>query len=153
VLPVLEKLLSPSAASPQNAATHHTDSELRVSVVFTQIEPTLEALREAGKLASRFNASLTLVVAQIVPYPLPLSSPPILLGFNERRFRVVAGQSSVATTVRIYLCRDREEMLKDVLAPHSLVVMGGRKRWWPTAETRLAWTLRRAGHEVVLVQQ
>jgi len=109
-------------------------------------------LREAGRLASRLNASLTLVVPQIVPYPLPLTSPPVLLGFNERRFRIVSGQSPVETTVRIYLCRDRDAMLRDVLPPHSVVVIGGRKRWWPTAEKRLANWLRRGGHEVILIE-
>ena len=52
----------------------------------------------------------------------------------------------------IYLCRDRVETLTAVLSPHSLVVIGGRKRWWPTAEKRLARKLRRAGHEVIFTE-
>jgi hypothetical protein len=50
------------------------------------------------------------------------------------------------------LCRDRLETLKSVLNPRSLVVMSGRKRWWPTAEKSLAKTLRRAGHEVIFTE-
>jgi len=31
----------------------------------------------------------------------------------------------------------------------SIVILGGRKRWWPTKEERLARQLRRAGYEVL----
>ena len=93
-----------------------------------------------------------LVAPQVVPYPLPLTSPPVLLDWNERRLRVIANQSAVETIVRIYLCRDCWQALAQVLRPHSLVVVGGRERWWPTREGRLARRLRRAGHEVILTR-
>src|SRR6185436_19358236 len=94
---------------------------------------------------------ITLLVPQVVPFPLPLESPPVLLDWNERRFRVIASESPVDTTVRLYLCRDRRETLLSVLKPHSLVVVGGRRRrwWWPTSEEGLAKMLLRAGHEVI----
>ena len=63
-------------------------------------------------LANRLSCRITLVVPQVVPFPLPLSSPPVLLDWNERRFRVIASQSPVETEVQIYLCRDRLEMLE-----------------------------------------
>jgi hypothetical protein len=62
---------------------------------------------------------------------------------------MIAIESPVETIVRVFLCRDRLETLSMVLKPHSLVVVGGRGRWWPTAEERLARRLRRAGHEVI----
>lgn len=125
---------------------------LSVIVVFTSVEPTVEALRRAGVLANRLRARITLLVPQIVPYPLPITSPPVLLDFNEKRFRVIARESPVETKVHIYLCRDRFVELGNVLEPHSLVVIGGRKRCWPTAEKKIAKHLRRAGHEVILVE-
>jgi alkylated DNA repair dioxygenase AlkB len=64
----------------------------------------------------------------------------------------LAAESPVETTVRICLCRDRWEALEVLLEPRSLVVLGGRKRWWPTRESRLAQKLRRAGHEVILTE-
>ena len=64
----------------------------------------------------------------------------------------MAAESAVDTTVRFYLCRDRDETLARVLRPHSLVVIGGKKRWWPTAESRMAKRLRKLGHEVVLAE-
>jgi hypothetical protein len=33
-----------------------------------------------------------MIVPQIVPYPLPLTSPPVLVDFNERRLRVIASK-------------------------------------------------------------
>jgi len=77
----------------------------------------------------------------------------VLLDFSERRFRVIAAESPVETTVRLYLCRDRMETLAAVLEPHSLIVLGGRRRWWPTQEKRLVRKLRRAGHEVILEEK
>jgi hypothetical protein len=76
----------------------------------------------------------------------------MLLDFSERQFRVLAGQSPVDTVVRIYLCRDRMDALVQMLKPRSLVVVGGRRRWWPTEETRIARRLRRAGHEVIFTE-
>jgi len=67
--------------------------------------------------------------------------------------RVIADNNRVETRVSIYLCREPLETLASVLKPHSLVVVGGRKRWWPTAEKRLAAKLRRLGHQVVVTER
>jgi len=145
-----ETILTSAAGMPVTAdPVEQRETCLNVTVVFTSIEATLAALREAGLLAWRLDGRITLVVPQIVPYPLPLSSPPVLLEWNERRFRVIANDSPVETRVALYLCRDRVETLCAVLTPCSLVVLGGPRRWWPTAETRLARALRRAGHQVI----
>ncbi|MEO8592885.1 MAG: hypothetical protein ABI759_06175 [Candidatus Solibacter sp.] len=148
----LETALVPTTAFPPPAKSTDAESRLNISVVFTSVEATLQALKRAGTLASPLGGHITLVVPQIVPYPLPLASPPVLLDWNERRFHVMASESPVDTKVMLYLCRDRLETLSRVLAPHSLVVVGGRKRWWPTAERRLARQLRRAGHEVIVTE-
>ncbi len=146
---ILEKVLAPAPANPERPPAGAAAPRFNISVVFTSVEATLAALRKAGALAKRMRARITLLVPQIVPYPLPLTSPPVLLDFNERRFRVIAEEASVETTVRLYLCRDRRDMLRGALDPHSVVVLGGPKRWWPTSEKRLARALRNAGHEVV----
>jgi hypothetical protein len=125
---------------------------LNIAVVFTTVEATLAALRKAGGLANRLGARITLMVPQVIPFPLPLKSPPVLIDWNERRFRVIAQESLVDTTVHLYLCRDRTVAVLNALDPHSMVVMGGPKRWWPTPESRLARKLRHAGHEVILVE-
>jgi hypothetical protein len=123
-----------------------------VEVIFTSIRATVAALKHAGALAARLGARIRLVVPQIVPYPLPLNKPPVARDFNERRFRALANESAVETTVHVYLCRDQKAMLSSLLKPHSLIVIGGYKRMWPGVEKRLARKLRRSGHEVVLIE-
>jgi hypothetical protein len=145
---VLEKTLPPTALHPQTEAVE-AENRLHIDVVFTSVEATLAALQKAAGLANRLGTRIRLLVGQVVPYPLPLESPPVLLDWNERRFRVIAEKSPVETKVELYLCRDRRQTLLAVLEPHSIVVLGGRKTWWPTSEARLARSLKRAGHEVV----
>lgn len=150
MLLALEKLLTPESGHFRPPVAGQTESRLNISVVFTSVAPTLAALKKAGALANQLGGHITLLVPQVVPYPLPLESPPVLLDWNERRFRVIASHSPVETMVRLYLCRDRRETLMAALKPLSLVVIGGRTRWWwPTSEERLARTLRHAGHEVI----
>jgi len=147
-----ERVLAPASARPSRPAPERSEPELDVSVVCTSTVGTIVALRQAAALADRLNARIKMLVPQVVPYLLPLESPPVLLNFSEHRFSEIASACPVETTVQIYLCRDRVETLKAVLAPGSLVVMGARKTWWPNREKNLARSLRRAGHEVVVVE-
>ncbi len=149
----LERMIAPLTGVPVRPSREETDSKLDISVVFTSVDATLAALKEAGNLASSLGGRITLLVPQIVPYPLPLTSPPILVDFNERRLRVIASHCRVETRVSIYLCRDPLETLQAVLKPQSLVVVGSRKRWWLTREKRLARKLRRFGHQVVVTER
>jgi len=150
--PTIENFPVAGTKIPYRSAAGAVNSRLNIAVIFTSIESTLSALRKAGALAGRLRARITLIVPQVVPYPLPLNRPPVPPDFTERQFRVIAGASPVETRVRVYLCRDRMEALRTVLKPHSLVVVGGNRSWWPTREKRLARQLRQAGHEVVFAE-
>lgn len=145
----IEKILIPATGRPTQLPAIETGQRLNIAVVFTSVESTLAALKEAGALAGSLGARITLMVPQVVPFPLPLETPPVLVEFNENRFRVMASESPVETGVQIFLCRDRFETLAAVLKPGSIVVVGGRNRWWPTKEEVLARQLRRAGYEVL----
>jgi hypothetical protein len=149
----MERIIAPVTGAPVRSFTEESDSKLEISVVFTSVDATLEALKEAGSLANTLGGRITLIVPQIVPYPLPLTSPPVLVDFNERRLRVLANGCRVDTRVTVYLCRDALETLQSVLKPGSLVVVGIRKRFWPTQEKRLAAKLRKLGHEVVITER
>ena len=53
--------------------------------------------------------------------------------------------------MQVYLCRDRNQTIRQALIPNSIVVIGSRKRWWPTREQWLASLLRRDGHQVIVL--
>ena len=152
VNPVFEQLVSPSTPLTEQGQAGAECRALDVSVVFTSAEPTVYALKKACALAGTLDLRITLIVPQVVPYQVPLHSPPVLIDFQEARLRPIAALTAVETTVRIYLCRDRWEALNSVLKPRSLVILGGRRKWWPTPERRLARKLRRAGHEVIVTE-
>lgn len=149
----LERRIAWATEVPTRTEAPETDSKLDISVVFTTVNATLAALKEAGNLAGSLGGRITLIVPQIVPYPLPLSKPPVLADFNERRLRVIVSGCRIETRISIHLCRNPLETLRSVLKPHSLVLLGSRKSWWPTAEKRLAAQLRRDGHEVVIAER
>lgn len=121
-----------------------------VTVLYTTPEPTLAALRTARRLTREHGAPVRLIVMLPVPYPLPLASPPVPLGFTERQIRQLASQASVETKIELYVCRDRREVLRDYLEPGSLVVLGGNRRWWwGGPERKVARWLQQYGHSVV----
>ncbi len=129
-----------------------SETQLNISVVFTTEEATAKALETAVTLANRLGARITLLAPQVVSYHLPIDQPQILRDWNENRLRALAASCPVETTVCFYLCRNAAETLIRRIRPHSLIVIGTKKRWWPTAETSLAKRLRQAGHEVLLTE-
>jgi len=128
------------------------ENQISISVIFTSVNRTLKALARARELARPVGADIRIVAVQIVPYPLPLDRPPVPFEFVVRRFEEMTNHHMPKTPVSAYLCRDPVEALKQVLDPKSLVLIGFRKRWWPTGDERLARKLRRAGYEVLLVE-
>jgi hypothetical protein len=153
IVPAFERQFEPAISHPEAQPPESGRHRLEISVVFTSPEFTVAALKRAASLAGNLDARITLIVPQVVPFPLPLSSPPVLLDFQEARLREIASHTPVETVVRIYLCRSRWELLQTVLEPHSLVVLGARAQWrWLTRERRLARKLRHVGHEVVMAE-
>lgn len=122
---------------------------LEVVVLHTSTSETLHALKTAAQLARGLSARIRLLVLEVVPYPLPLHQPAISLSYTRRCFRTLAENASIETTVDIHLVRDPVKVLDSLLEPHSVVVMGGRRTWWPTARNRIAKRLERTGHQVV----
>jgi hypothetical protein len=127
--------------------------EKSVTVIFTSINPNIAALEKAAELAKPLNASVIVVAVQVVPYALPLDRPPVPMEFVTRRLEEMATQVPGKVRVFAYLCRDPREALKRILTSDGPVVMGIRKRWWPNPDERLARTLRRAGYDMILVNQ
>jgi len=130
-----------------------SDLELDLRVIFTDLPNTAAALAAARTMAQGLGARITLMVARLVPYPLPLAEPDVPVEFTERTLEHLADED---TAVEIYLCRDRNETLRQALPPESLVIVGARKSrwlpsWFPSRERALAKLLRQDGRRVLVV--
>jgi hypothetical protein len=124
-----------------------------LTVVFTTPQATLVALKRAEELAGPLRVPIQILVPQVVPYPLPIDRPQIDPNFKVRHLLTVSMEGSTETRVDVRLCRDSYEGLVKSLPPHSVVLLGGRRHWWPTYEARLAGRLHLAGHHVIFVPQ
>lgn len=125
------------------------ETKLEVVVLYTGIDATLAGLRTAGRLAKDLHASIRILVPQIVPYPLALDAPAVCPSVTERHVRTIASGSSIETTIDVRLCRDEWDAIRSGLHPGTLVVMPGKRSWWPTRSGRLARELIAQGHDVV----
>lgn len=139
------------ASGPQPAEQQERSNGLPITVVYTTVAATLAALRRAGELAQELDARIRILVPQVIPYPLPIDRPPIDPSFKVRHFRTISVDGAIETNIDVRLCRDPYKAIMQSVCPQSIVVVGGRKRWWRTREQRLAKSLSLAGHQVIFV--
>ena len=125
------------------------EAELDLVVPFTTPELTRVALDAANRMGAGLNATLRLVKVQVVPYPLELNQPPVHVDFL--RSQLARFQSELPAAGEVRLAREFEAGLLGTLSPDSVVILASGKRLWRTRNERLAASLRRAGHQVVLV--
>jgi hypothetical protein len=124
-----------------------------ITVVYTSEEGSAAALRSAADLAVRLDARITLAVLDVVPKGRQLNEPTFPIRQLEERSQRVVTDSGVRRTeirIQIWLCRDLRNCLRQILSSHSLVVVGGRVGWWPSAEQKLQRWLTAMGHHVIL---
>ncbi|MDP8988824.1 MAG: hypothetical protein M3N41_01925 [Acidobacteriota bacterium] len=140
--PVLETV-GPTVVPGQTS-----NASLEIVVIHTKPSETLSALRMAAELASGL-APVRLLAVQVVPYPLDLYAPPVSTQFLESHYAQLVSQANINASVDIRLGRDAGDAIECGVGPHSVVVIGGRRRWWPTATMRLARRLERLGRQVV----
>jgi hypothetical protein len=130
----------------------NSNKEIVVNVIYTDLAGTLAALQSAETLARQLRARIALLAAHAVPYSLPVTRPPIALEFASQRLLALARKRNLQTSIEIYICRDRTLCLLHALYSRSLVVLGAKKRWWPTRDAKLAMRLQSAGHQIVVVE-
>lgn len=127
---------------------------LEVNVIFTGVESTAMALKAAESFARELGAGIRLRAGLVVPVQLPLDQPLVSVEFLERSLRALVERSEpdgLERTIHLYVCRDWIDVLSGVLKPDSIVVIGARKRWWPTAASRLVRALRANRNRVMVV--
>jgi hypothetical protein len=127
---------------------------LSVNVVYTGPVVTIRALRAGNVLAQDLSA--TVHIRAMIPVPRQLaikfaftsvqSLKGLLRSLIER-----AGSKGCEYVLHIYLCRNRMETLLSVLRSSSLLVIGDRRRLWPTAKTGLSKAAISTRHSVAFV--
>lgn len=147
-LTALEKSSLPNANN--EAAAVRTDA---VYVVFTTVEDTLAAARVAAGFAGAMAVPLTVVHFRVVPHPLAVDAPVGMSPVETDWFIARLKAEGVNVHVRVILCRDTPGLLAMAFKPHSLVILAGRRSWWPTRAERWRRCLENGGHLVVFVDR
>jgi hypothetical protein len=130
------------------------DPRLRLIVIHTTMDGTRSALRAVAALADGLGAVVGVLVAQVVPFHVPLDRPPVSLDFLRRRLCGLASEAGLQVAevrIQICLCRDRIRALHQSLHSRSLIFIGAQGRWKSRHERKLAKVLSREGHFVILL--
>jgi hypothetical protein len=122
-----------------------------VSVLFTTEEETLAAARVASALAKSMHVPLSVIDVRTVPYPLSVDSPAEASPVESEAFRRRLELEGLDARVRVFWCRNRKNVAPAAFRDHSLIVSGGKRRWWRTESERWRRRLEAAGHFVLFV--
>ncbi len=128
-----------------------TERPLATTVLFTDLDGTLEALRCATAFSSKLNAFIRLIGLEIVPCPLWASEPPRSPAFAWGLLEELAASAKAPASKEVYVCRDKKQALRQLVAVPSILVLGGAGRCWGGREHRLARWLKSQGHSVVFI--
>jgi hypothetical protein len=131
--------------------TNGVGGELEVVVPYTEPLVTAEVLRRIPALTAGLNARVSLIAVHTLPYPLPFVCPALVHAHLVEQLTDLAGGCDLPVHPQVVLARDRGEGFRYVLNPASTVLVGSRKHLWRTQEEKLARSLARDGHKVVLV--
>ena len=140
-------------ATPAPSACDGFGAEFVVNVIFTTWLGTQDALRTASQWARCLGARIVLWSPQIVPRQFSVTAPPVSTDFMEQRLQSLAVEccEDLDISIRVCLCRDVGRCVLNVLEPDSLVLVGGKKRWFSTQEQKLATLLHSHGHRVLFI--
>ena len=134
----------------------HVDDEqsgvLVFTILFTTVTDTLMVLHDMSRLLSQLRARIQIFVAYVIPYPLPIDKRTFNPDIRMRKLITLCKQMPITTRIDIWLCRDMLQCVHDGLTSRSVVLIGGRRSWWPLSfENRVARQLKKDGHEVIFV--
>ncbi len=124
---------------------------LSVFVPYTTDELTRTALSAAAAFATSLEAKIVLLDVHVVPFPLPVNQPDVSKDHIRRVLAMIAAESTAPVEVRLLFARDKEIMPR-YMSADSIAVVATKKRWWRTAEEKLARFLMKAGYSVAVLQ-
>jgi hypothetical protein len=141
-------------AGHDDAFGYAFDRHLIITVIRTTREGTLSALKTAYGVAKCSRLQMRLVATHEVPFRLSLEEPMVPTDFLRGRQAILIAQAKIdpeEVFVQILPCRNGKHALSEFLIPHSLIAIGGSRRWWKP-ERRLEKHLTRSGHRVLFVE-
>jgi hypothetical protein len=155
LFPIDDYTLASSVYSRDAKRSPSTDEDaeqrLEVFVIYTDAQGTVAAIKAAEGLAQQLEARLRLVMPFEVSYSLPLTKPQVPVEFLEGQLRELTAKTGLEVDAQVCLCRHKASALGNLLPPNSLIVLGAKKHWWPTAAQRLSLSLMGDGHKVILL--
>jgi hypothetical protein len=92
-------------------------------------------------LGEKLDARLWLLMLYEAPYALALTRPAVNVTSLEGQLFALVFKTPVNVAAHIYLCRDKFRTVRLILKPRSIMIPGGRKRWW-SMEQKLARVLK-----------
>lgn len=140
-----------NSASLEGQEIRQREHWMELAVVFTTVQHTLLSLQTAAQLTNGLATRIQLLAPDSALYPASLITPRTLADFTARYFLAMLPHSSdLHIKVTSYPAFTKD--LWEVLPPHSLIVMTGkRRRFRLSAEQRFAHRLQQAGHEVIFL--
>jgi hypothetical protein len=154
MMTLTDRSVAPVSRRPDATFPIDCDPSIRsdaVYVLFTTIEATLAAARVGHDFATVMSVPLKLVQVRTVPYPLSVDAPTGVSPLETDEFRARLKAAGVDAQFHVVLCRDERCVIATAVPAHSLVILAGHRRWWPTRPERWRRALDLAGHFVVFV--
>jgi hypothetical protein len=122
-----------------------------VHVVFTTSDETLAAARVARDLTVAMGVPLMLIHFRTLPVAGAADGASRFPPAETEAFVARLRAEGVNVRLRVYVARSDRRAMPFAFKAHSLIVIAGRHRWWPTRSERWRRALEAAGHFVVFV--
>jgi hypothetical protein len=152
IIPLDRSKTGPAAGqTPRRRPTE--SSRRQVYVLFTDIDGTLSAVRVAARFALAFGGHVTVVHFRPLDFVVPLDAPTGISPAETEAFRERLSAEGCDVDITVCACRDARRALPAVIDAHSLVVVGGHRRWWPTGADRWRRRLEEDGYVVTFVNE
>jgi hypothetical protein len=149
----LARVLAGATPSGRPGPDLTAEAPQQVYVLFTDLEETLRAVRVASPLARTTGGGVTVVHFRSIGFAAPLDHPTGLSPVETESFKTRLAAEDGDARARVCLCRNPRQALRSVIDRHSLIVVGGRRGWWPTPSNHWRRVLGEEGYVVVLANE
>ena len=123
---------------------------IEIVIPYTEWPLGLAAVDRAAVLAARLSALVRLIAVHTVPYPAPFGCPAVAHAYFVEQLIDLASRSPLTVHPQVILARSRFEGFRAAIPAESTVLLAAYRRFWKTAEDRLADMLAGEGHKVAL---